>query len=106
MTNNDPVDSLSHLYYSHLALHMHVIVGQLTEERLNRHTHLRTDGPVSRNLSPCQHTSRDSKWYSGIQCACAHAPTTIGQDHNLIGDLYLLSASLASRDDTQYIAIL
>src|SRR5205823_527243 len=53
-----------------------------------------------------EHAPGDGEWYTCIEGASTNVPAVVGQDYNLVGDLYRLPAGLTCRDDTQHIAIL
>ena len=85
---------------------MRIIAGKLREEWLDRDTHLRAKDAAAGNFPICQHAPGNGKRYTCIQSSGTDAPTAIGQDNHLVGDLYLLPVGLACSDNAEHVTIL
>src|SRR5260221_11494257 len=53
-----------------------------------------------------EHAPGNGERYARVEGARADTPTTIGQYHDLVSNLYLLASCLARRDNAQHVAIL
>src|SRR5258708_23917696 len=86
--------------------YMHIVAGQFTEERLDRDAHFWTESAATGNFTMREHAPGNGERYAGVESARADTPTTIGQHHDLVSNLYLLASCLARGDNVQQVAIL